>query len=344
MTETNTMDNQPNVLCSTAGMSEKDWLAWRKTGIGGSDAGIILGVNPYRTKRELFYEKTGIEPVNEKETSTLALRWGHALEETVAQEFSYKTGLRVYQVEEMYQHPIYPFMQGNIDRFIDFPDGTRGILECKTSNPSAKNNWSDNSLPFHYEVQVRHYMAVMNINVAYVACLFDNNSDNMAIRKIERDMTFEKEIIAAEMDFWNNYVMTNTPPPFTESADLCFETIDKYVQAQINKKPVEITGFDEQLAKIAELKAKKKSLEDAAKEVQSAIDGLVLPIIESMGQNTNATSKADGIKYDISYKPVSRTTINKDNLERLKNSYPDIYDQFVTTTSTRRLTFKSSAV
>ncbi len=149
-------------------------------------------------------------------------------------------------------------------------------------------------------------MAVMNINVAYVACLFDNNSDNIAIRKIERDTNFEKEPIMAEMDFWNNYVMTNTPPTFTESAVLCFETIDKYVQAQINKKPVEITGFDEQLAKIAELKAKKKSLEDTAKEVQSAIDGLVLPIIESMGQNTTATSKVEGIKYDISYKPVSR--------------------------------------
>ena len=85
MTETITMAYQPKVLCSTAGMTENDWLAWRKTGIGGSEAGIILGSNPYRTKRELFYEKTGVEPVNEKETSTLALRWGHALEETVAQ-------------------------------------------------------------------------------------------------------------------------------------------------------------------------------------------------------------------------------------------------------------------
>ena len=335
---------KPNVLCSTEKMAEEEWLRWRTTGIGGSDAGTVLGVNPYKTKRELFYEKTGVQPIKPKDNDSLPLRWGHALEETVAEEFSRQTGLRVYEVKEMYQHPLYPFMLANVDRFIDLPDGSVGILECKTANINSKSKWEDGGVPFHYECQVRHYMAVMNINVAYVACLFDNNSDNMAIRKIERDIDFEKEIIAAEMDFWNNYVMTNTPPPFTESADLCFETIDKYVQAQINKKPVEITGFDEQLAKIVELKAKKKSLEDAAKEVQSAIDGLVLPIIESMGQNTNAISKADGIKYDISYKPVSRTTINKDNLERLKNSYPDIYDQFVTTTSTRRLTFKSSAV
>ena len=344
MTETITMAYQPKVLCSTAGMTENDWLAWRKTGIGGSEAGIILGSNPYRTKRELFYEKTGVEPVNEKETSTLALRWGHALEETVAQEFSYKTGLRVYQMPEMYQHPIYPFMQGNIDRFIDFPDGTRGILECKTGNPNTKSKWNDNSLPFHYEVQVRHYMAIMNINIAYVACLFENNSDTMEIRKIERDVDFEREMIAAEMDFWNNYVMTNTPPPFTENPELCFETINKYVQAQLNKKPVAIEGFDEQLPRIAELRAKKKELEDAVKAVQTEIDSLVLPLLDGMGNQTSATATVNGMKYDISYKPVPRTTINKDNLERLKNSYPDIYDQFVTTTTNRRLTFKSSAV
>ena len=34
MTETITMAYQPKVLCSTAGMTENDWLAWRKTGIG----------------------------------------------------------------------------------------------------------------------------------------------------------------------------------------------------------------------------------------------------------------------------------------------------------------------
>ena len=75
MTETITMAYQPKVLCSTAGMTENDWLAWRKTGIGGSEAGIILGSNPYRTKRELFYEKTGVEPVNEKETSTMEIKF-----------------------------------------------------------------------------------------------------------------------------------------------------------------------------------------------------------------------------------------------------------------------------
>ena len=62
---TTTATYTPNVLCSTAGMSEQEWLGWRTKGIGGSDAGTVLGANPYKTKRELYYEKRGIQPVKE---------------------------------------------------------------------------------------------------------------------------------------------------------------------------------------------------------------------------------------------------------------------------------------
>ena len=341
---TTTATYTPNVLCSTAGMSEQEWLGWRTKGIGGSDAGTILGANPYKTKRELYYEKRGIQPVKAKDEDTLPLRWGKALEQTVAEEFSIQTGLRVYEVKQMFQHPQYPFMLANVDRFIDLPDGTVGILECKTSNPNSKFKWDDGGVPFHYECQVRHYMSVMNIDTAYIACLFENSSDTMAIRKIERDLAFEEQLIEAEQDFWENYVLKGVEPPFVETPELCFSTIDKYVQAQFNKKPFAITGFDESLARIAELRAEKKHLEDEQKAIQNQIDSLVLPIIDAMGSNTSGTATVGSTRYDISYKPMERTGVNKDNLKRLKIGYPDVYDQFVTTTSSRRLNFKSTSV
>ena len=293
------------------------------------------------------------------------LRWGKALEQTVAEEFSIQTGLRVYEVKQMFQHPQYPFMLANVDRFIDLPDGTVGILECKTSNPNSKFKWEDGGVPFHYECQVRHYMAVMNINVAYIACLFENSSDTMAIRKIERDLdfeanligsdtmairkierdlAFEEQLIEAEQEFWENYVLKGVEPPFVETPELCFSTIDKYVQAQLNKNAFVIIGFDENLTRIAELRAEKKRLEDEQKAVQSQIDSLVLPIIDAMGNNTSGTATVGSTRYDISYKPTERTGINKDNLKRLQINAPDIYDQYVTTTSSRRLSFKTTAV
>ena len=184
----------------------------------------------------------------------------------------------------------------------------------------------------------------MNLDVAYIACLFENNSDTMAIRRIDRDPVFEEELIAAERDFWENHVLKNDPPAFTEKPELCFETIDRYVQAQISKKAVTLTGFDEVLPDIASLREKKKALENEAKAVQEQIDTLILPIIDSMGNQTAATAIVDGVQYDISYKPMDRTSINKDNLKRLKINSPDIYDEYVTTTTSRRLAFKCSRV
>ena len=34
-------------LVSTLNLSKEDWLRYRKCGITGTDAGAILGVNPY---------------------------------------------------------------------------------------------------------------------------------------------------------------------------------------------------------------------------------------------------------------------------------------------------------
>ena len=92
----------------------------------------------------------------------------------------------------------------------------------------------------------------------------------MAIRKIERDLDFEANLIEAEQDFWNNYVLKGIEPPFVETPELCFGTIDRYVQAQLNKNAFVIIGFDENLTRIAELRAEKKRLEDEQKAVQSA--------------------------------------------------------------------------
>lgn len=41
-----------------AGLDNHEWLALRKTGIGGSDAGAVCGLNPFSSPMKLFYDKT----------------------------------------------------------------------------------------------------------------------------------------------------------------------------------------------------------------------------------------------------------------------------------------------
>ena len=54
-----------DIVCSTKNLSTEEWLKIRTLGIGGSDAGIIAGCNPYRSIFELWQEKCGEIPVRE---------------------------------------------------------------------------------------------------------------------------------------------------------------------------------------------------------------------------------------------------------------------------------------
>ena len=43
-----------DIVCSTKNLSTSEWLKMRTIGVGGSDASIIAGCNPYRSIFELW--------------------------------------------------------------------------------------------------------------------------------------------------------------------------------------------------------------------------------------------------------------------------------------------------
>ena len=51
-----TSEYKPLVLVDTADLPEDVWLEYRRRGIGGSDAAAILGVSPFATARDLYYD------------------------------------------------------------------------------------------------------------------------------------------------------------------------------------------------------------------------------------------------------------------------------------------------
>lgn len=59
-------------------MEHKEWLEWRKLGLGASDAPVVMGVSPWKTRHQLWLEKTG-QKVDEP-TNQYILDKGHAME------------------------------------------------------------------------------------------------------------------------------------------------------------------------------------------------------------------------------------------------------------------------
>ncbi len=341
MTETKAY--QPKVLVSTAELSRPDWLEYRRKGLGGSDAAAVLGISPFRTARDLYYDKAGVVTAGDQE-NWVALEVGNLLEPLVAKIFSVKTGLKVYQRKCMFQHPAHPWMLADLDYLIDLPDGTTSILEIKTTNYNAQSKWWYNGVeivPAYYEAQGRHYMAVMNLNRVYFCCLYGNNEDEVLLRHIDRDRDYEAELIALEEDFWQNNVLAKSPPPYTEDGDLILESLKRTLgPADTDAPPVTFSKAQSaRVARFLELQAEQKRHNADVDAIGKELERLKAQIAADMGTSCVGVCENG---CTVTWNPVRRTGISKAGLEKLKEVHPEIYAEYVTTSESRRFIVKQN--
>lgn len=338
---------EPLVLVETADLSEEDWLDYRRRGIGGSDVSAIFGTSPFRTARDLYYDKLNIASVEDDEGNWVAMEMGHLLEPLVAKIFERKTGYRVYQIKKMFQHPQYPWMLADVDYFVELPDGTTAILEIKTTNYNARDNWWMNgkeTVPVYYESQGRHYMAVTDLDRCFFCCLYGNNEEEVIIREVKRDFEYEAEMVFLEQYFWENHVQRHVPPPYTESGALIIESARKHFGPADKNAPAVALDLDmtAKLMQYLRLLDEKKNAEVYSKEIDKDIQRLKALLIAEMGTSCTAICEQEGVNYTVTYTPVRKSIIDKDNLLRLKLEHPDIYEQFVTVSESRRFSVRAS--
>lgn len=317
---------EPEVVVETGNLTEEEWLDYRRGGIGGSDVSIIFGVSHFRCNRELYYDKLGIKPLRDAEDETwLQKEMGHVLEDLVAKVFSRKTGLKAFEVKKMFSHPLYPFMRADVDRFVIDENGRTGILECKTTNYQNKDAWAGEKYPYQYELQIRHYMAVMNLDFAYIACLWGNSENDFAYRYVERDLEFEDEIIEAEQYFWEEYIEKRVEPEFAGKPDLALQCLKMYLEdanPSLGKKTLPASmGSD--LARYLELKEEKSKLDADVRRLDDEIKRISIPIIEEMGAFTESELSASGRKFLVTYKPRKSVRILTKALEKMAIHHRD---------------------
>ena len=83
-----------------------EWLRIRKGYIGGSDAGAIVGLNPYSSQFSVWAEKTGRIPEFEGNVRTAV---GTALEDFVARMFMDEAGKKVQRCNFTLVNSRYPW-------------------------------------------------------------------------------------------------------------------------------------------------------------------------------------------------------------------------------------------
>ena len=338
----------PNPVVSTEGLPREEWLAYRRKGIGGSDAAAVLGISPFRTGVDLYYDKLG-QSVEDDEQNWVAKEMGALLEDLVARIFAKKTGLEVCPMPVMFQHGEHPWMLADVDRLVILPDGSNAILECKTTNYNARDKWEYDGKPIvpqYYEAQGRHYMAVMNLDRVYYCCLYGNSKDDVIIRSIDRDLDYEAELIALEENFWTNHVQAKTPPPYIEDdGALVLESLRRCMGPSYkDAPPASFTGAQcENVRRYVELREQRGGLNTSARTLDKEMERLKARIMADMGGSWSASCNIEGGSYAVTMNPSRRVSILKDDLLRLKDAHPDIFDQYATVTESRTFNVKFTA-
>lgn len=308
-------------VISTAGISREEWHRLRKNGLGGSDAAVVLGISPFKSSLELWYEKANDVPESEKETE--ASYWGKQLEPIVRDEFSARTGIKVYQESFILQHAKYPFMQANLDGYVyDSVYGTC-VFEAKTASAYKASDWAD-GVPEEYYAQLQHYMAVTGYKGAYIAALIGGN--HFVWKFVERDKNYIQELIRKEKQFWK-HVQDGTEPP-VDGTKVTTEFLNElYPHAE----EVEVLELPEDTQQWIDLYFSAKESETKAKADKCLAENQLKALLQNRG------------KAVLGHITVCWPEIvsEKFDSKQFKIDEPEMYEQYMYKTQYRKFTVQT---
>ena len=151
------------------------WLAARqKQGIGGSDSGSVLGLNPWCSNLQLWRYKTGLETPPDISDKP-AVKFGKVAEEHIRELFKldYPEYTVKYHAYWLYVNDRYTWQFATLDGEIWQPlsDGSEimvGILEIKTTTIQNKAQWDEweNGIPQRYYAQILHQLSATGCEFA----------------------------------------------------------------------------------------------------------------------------------------------------------------------------------
>lgn len=265
-----------------------EWHEARAYSLGGSELGTILGLNPWESGYALWAKKT-----NKIETEKLdnwAIRFGKAFEEPILKLWEQEHPEYEVYTTGTYQHPEYDYLHANPDALAKHKQtGEYIIVEVKTARTSFE------TLPVHYEAQVRHYMAVMGLSRAVVVAVAGMTWQEFTV---DRDDFIEAANLQACARFMS-YV-TNDIKPDYDGAESTYEVVRKQHPLIDEDLEVEIDGlhnlslaqtkYDEALAELNKQKCEVMEVMGNAKYGYVTVNGEKIRLVSRQ-------ARKDGVPY-----------------------------------------------
>lgn len=260
--------------------NHEEWLEARKGGIGASEIGTILGVNPYDTPYQLWLRKTGRAPAIQE---NFLMKAGHYLEDAIAQFCADETGVQIVKNsanEFLVVNKDKPHLRVSPDRYAWLPNcrhtkDNKVIIECK----STQKFISEDNIPLPWFVQVMYQLGVCEMDQAYLAWL--SQGRDFGYKQIRFDKDLFNDVIVAEIDkFWKDNILGDQEPALISVDDVKIKYPIHSAGKSIDASE-ELQETCNQLldvnAQIKELDKKKTEFEDALKFAMADSESIISP-------------------------------------------------------------------
>lgn len=265
-------------------LTRDEFLARRKSGIGGSDIAAIAGLSPWRSPLDVYYDKLNIVmgdggfedslPVG----STAALWWGTNLEDIIGKAYTIVTGRKISHYNRLLVGER-PYFIGDVDFLAYCNDGKRPFkvktgeiltdtgVEIKTSR-FAGDDWGEqgtDKIPAYYYCQVQWYMGLEKKLKQFDEVPLFSGSD-MRIYRIHQETDIIDRLQEIADNFWENNIKKQIPP-----APRSMEEVKRLFPAVVGKSMLASVELESKVKEFAEVSAQRLALEKRENQLKDEI-------------------------------------------------------------------------
>ena len=269
-----------------------EWMKWRHSGIGASEANIIMNASKHKTPLELWKEKINPTPPKEDDGKNFICDKGHALEAIARKN---------YELETFDDWQPILVESGDEPRFRASLDGwneaKRAVWECKYMGADKYASLQNESLtirervPLEYWPQLMHQAMVTGAEEVHLTGIIDNKVN----KELGKNETEQYTLIFQINDEHRGYIFNELVPKLVNF----LQAIDNKKEPTISKDDV-VNTKDSELGKLLTkykgVKAKVDKLAKEEKDLKKQIFGITLKIhnrVECKGYKITETISDD---------------------------------------------------
>lgn len=188
-----------------------EWLSWRLSHLGGSEAAAVRGECPYKTPRQLMAEKLGMPiEIEDDPAKEYIFAKGHQVEGMIRKDFSELIEEEIVPV--CIESEAFPIAGASLDGI-----GKRaGILEAKLVGAAVLERANaSGEIPRHHWIQIQHQFLASDLEIDR-AHWFGHNGKRTGSRgvlvPVSPDRVFIESLRESEARFWEMLERKEMPP------------------------------------------------------------------------------------------------------------------------------------